>query len=59
VFVVCAALSAGYQKWTVLAIPNGKDLTEDLRGKDQRERKFDIGYDEMEGSNQNAAYWSF
>jgi hypothetical protein len=43
----------------VLLIPNDKDLAEDLRGKDQRESEFDIGYDGREVSNQRAAYWCF
>jgi hypothetical protein len=40
----------------VLAIPNGKDLAEDLRGEDQRESEFDIGYDARERTNQHTAY---
>ena len=42
----------------MLAIANGKDLTEDVRGEDQRASEFDIGYDERERTNQHTAYWS-
>jgi hypothetical protein len=57
-FVVCTALCSGWQRWPVLAIPNGKDLAEDPRREDQRESEFDIGCDERERTNQHAAYWS-
>jgi hypothetical protein len=57
-FVVCTALCSGCQKWTVFAIPNGKDLAADPRREDQREGEFDIAYDERERTNQHTAYWS-
>lgn len=56
--LVCTSLCSGWQKWPVLAIPNGKDLAEDPRREDQRESEFDMSYDERERTNQHAAYWS-
>jgi hypothetical protein len=44
------------KKWTVLAIQNDKDLTEDLSGRDQRESE--SIYDETAGSNHHTAYGS-